>query len=60
MKQKQLEETEHQNQLLERDVRRIRTRKDSLHTIKYLKWKKSWIVSNSAAIFFAIFATPTR
>lgn len=35
---------ERENQLLERDVRRIRTRQESLLTIKHLKWKKSWMV----------------
>ena len=35
---------ERENQLLERDVRRIRTRQESLLTIRHLKWKKSWMV----------------
>lgn len=47
--QTQLEGLVRANRLLERDVRRIRTRNECLERIRYLKQKKSWMVNYEPA-----------
>ena len=43
-KQKELEELERQNKLLERDVERYKNKQEYLRDIKQLTFKKCWVV----------------
>ena len=43
--QTQLDDLVRANRLIERDVRRIRIRNECLECIRYLKQKKSWMVT---------------
>ena len=50
----QKEELVRANRLVERDVRRIRTRNECLERIRYLKQKKSWMVTYGPSSFPAV------
>ena len=52
--QRQHDDLVRANCLVERDVRRIRTRKECLERIRYLKQKKSWMVKYDPSSFLSI------